>query len=396
MFGEHRRKDGRYFSGMSGLLISALLGFAILLMTNPFLFSNATDITVNSSWCSGVGLSWDSTFSFCTITTSYAIASGDNLELISGTIPATSIHIGSGGDLIVSSAATLTIPAGVPGGIVDVLAGGTLTVEPGGTVNIYYDDGAGQALINNNLIFNYGTINVADSNSPPPTTACATGLLNNGPASVIYNFGVLNVENTGCTDGLFNSGAVYNSGTIDTALSTAVNGFFSVGYVLNECSGTIIGPIANGYHQAAPCSPTSLTTTLSSGSITAGQSVTDSATLGLGNTPTGSVVFFVGMTNICPNTHTSSVGTPASATGDGSYASGSMTFNTPGTYYWYAVYSGDSNNLASASTCEKLIVSPSATGVPEFPLSSLGSLLVVGLALSAVLIAFRKSRKSLL
>jgi hypothetical protein len=44
-----------------------------------------------------------------------------------------------------------------------------------------------------------------------------------------------------------------------------------------------------------------------------------------------------------------------------------MTFNTPGTYYWYASYSGDTGNSPSISACEQLIVNP-APSVPQFPL----------------------------
>ena len=37
--------------------------------------------------------------------------------------------------------------------------------------------------------------------------------------------------------------------------------------------------------------------------------------------------------------------------------SAGVTFPTPGTYYWHAAYSGDSNNAAATSACERLIVS---------------------------------------
>jgi uncharacterized repeat protein (TIGR01451 family) len=40
--------------------------------------------------------------------------------------------------------------------------------------------------------------------------------------------------------------------------------------------------------------------------------------------------------------------------------SNDVTFDTPGTYYWQASYSGDANNLAAVSTCtdETLVISP--------------------------------------
>jgi len=75
--------------------------------------------------------------------------------------------------------------------------------------------------------------------------------------------------------------------------------------------------------------PTTTTTLLSATTIPLGGSVTDTATvMGTGPTPTGTVTFYVGA---------------------GQATSDSYTPPSPGTYYFYANYSGDSNYLPSVS-----------------------------------------------
>src|SRR5205807_2673749 len=45
--------------------------------------------------------------------------------------------------------------------------------------------------------------------------------------------------------------------------------------------------------------------------------------------------------------------------------SNAITFNSAGTYYWQAAYSGDGNNNPAMSTCteEKLVVNPNGTSI---------------------------------
>ena len=61
----------------------------------------------------------------------------------------------------------------------------------------------------------------------------------------------------------------------------------------------------------------------------------------------------------CSNAASGLQPTPATVTvGSGAAVpnSAAVTFPTPGTYYWHAVYSGDSNNATATSGCERLIV----------------------------------------
>lgn len=103
----------------------------------------------------------------------------------------------------------------------------------------------------------------------------------------------------------------------------------------------------------------SIGTTLSANPITVGGSVHDSATLtgASSTTPTGTVTYTVYTDNAC-TLGAQSAGTKT-LTSDGSIPdSDAITFNTAGTFYWQAVYNGDTNNNAATSPCtsETLVV----------------------------------------
>ena len=117
----------------------------------------------------------------------------------------------------------------------------------------------------------------------------------------------------------------------------------------------------------SPCEPLSvgnfptITTSLPATSIALGGSSTDSATLaGAANDKGGgaTITFWWSFVNACPTNGATevsavSVGNPE----DGTYTSNpSRPFNTPGVYYWYATYSGDTYNAGAISPCEPLTV----------------------------------------
>jgi hypothetical protein len=119
--------------------------------------------------------------------------------------------------------------------------------------------------------------------------------------------------------------------------------------------------ISNVQNAVVPTIPT-VTTQLSQTPITAGDAVTDSATISGGSSPTGTVSFFYSSSNSCPaSSGAVQIGSPIAVSGNSVYSSVSQTFLTPGTYYVYATYSGDSNNAAVTSACEPLVVTPAAS-----------------------------------
>jgi hypothetical protein len=105
-------------------------------------------------------------------------------------------------------------------------------------------------------------------------------------------------------------------------------------------------------------SPT-ISTTLSSSNIPVGQHETDSATLtGASPTAGGTVQYEYFASNTCSGMATN-VGTAVTVTNGIVPNSPAQTFNSPGSYGWEAVYSGDTNNAGTTSACEPLSVTTS-------------------------------------
>jgi hypothetical protein len=122
--------------------------------------------------------------------------------------------------------------------------------------------------------------------------------------------------------------------------------------------------------------PTSLTTSLSGGgqsgtsiSVPVGTAVTDSATLTGTNaaTATGTVTYNVYTDAGCSTLAPGGGGTAETITTPGTLPPSSpVTLANPGTYYWEALYSGDTNNQMPPSTCglETETVKSPATAAP--------------------------------
>ena len=107
-------------------------------------------------------------------------------------------------------------------------------------------------------------------------------------------------------------------------------------------------------------SPT-ITTTLSASTGVIGAAVHDSSVLTGVTANAGGTVTYTVYTNDTCTLGAQDAGTKTVASGvvpD----SNPITFNTAGTWYWQAVYSGDANNNGATSTCtsETLVISPTA------------------------------------
>jgi hypothetical protein len=100
----------------------------------------------------------------------------------------------------------------------------------------------------------------------------------------------------------------------------------------------------------------SLSTSLSATSIYTGQSVYDTAALsGETSNAGGSVTYFYSSSSSCWSPNPLYSQSVAVSNGNVPY-SNSVTFNSAGTYYWYAQYTGDSRNNPAQSPCEPLTV----------------------------------------
>ena len=124
----------------------------------------------------------------------------------------------------------------------------------------------------------------------------------------------------------------------------------------------------------SPCEPLTvnkttptIATTLSSSTITAGGSVTDSATLTGAFQATGTVSYNQFSTGDCSGS--SAIVSTVTVSNSAAPNSASRTFNTAGNFSWNAVYSGDSNNSGATSGCEPLTVTASTTVPPSYALA---------------------------
>jgi hypothetical protein len=110
--------------------------------------------------------------------------------------------------------------------------------------------------------------------------------------------------------------------------------------------------------------PTHITTTLSDSTVSIGDTVHDSATLtGATSDAGGTVTYTVYSDNTCTQNPVDA-GTKTVTNGNVP-DSNDVTFNTAGTFFWQAVYSGDANNNGATSDCtsEKLVVKPNTPGI---------------------------------
>jgi len=146
-------------------------------------------------------------------------------------------------------------------------------------------------------------------------------------------------------------------------------------------------PVAPAQAAVSP----SLSTLLSRSSIQPGGSVTDTATLsGVVAPAGGAITFYYSTSDECPPTTAVPiiVGSPASVSGPGTYGpSASVTFSSPGTYYWYAVYDPTSGPVV-ISLCEPLTVTQTVSA-PEF---GAPAMIVAALGLLGVALMGRKLR----
>jgi uncharacterized repeat protein (TIGR01451 family) len=108
-----------------------------------------------------------------------------------------------------------------------------------------------------------------------------------------------------------------------------------------------------------PNTPTVSTLLVPAGPISTGTTVHDSATLSSVTADAGGTVTYSVYSDSSCATKVADGGT-VNVTAGSVPNSNDITFNTPGTFYWQASYSGDANNTAAVSPCtsEKLVVAP--------------------------------------
>ena len=103
----------------------------------------------------------------------------------------------------------------------------------------------------------------------------------------------------------------------------------------------------------------SIGTTLSATSVDVGSTVHDSATLSGATADAGGTVTYTVYSNSACTQGARAAGTVTVTNGNVPDSNG-LAFNSVGTFYWQAVYSGDTKNNGATSTCtdETLVVNP--------------------------------------
>jgi hypothetical protein len=150
--------------------------------------------------------------------------------------------------------------------------------------------------------------------------------------------------------------------------STATVPATGLSYLVHYDGETGVHPPLDGECTAviATAPNTNITTDLSTTTVVVGTSVFDSATLNNETAnATGTVIYSVYSNNTCTADERDA--------GEKTVVNGivpnsnALVFNTPGTYYWQAVYSGNTQNSAATSTCGSEILTVLATTTPPVP-----------------------------
>ena len=146
------------------------------------------------------------------------------------------------------------------------------------------------------------------------------------------------------------------------------------------------------------CAPFTVITTLTtqaSSDVTLGAAISDTATLSGGTSPTGTITFRLYGPNDATCSSAAIFTSLVTVSDNGTYPSGSFTPTTEGTYRWIANYGGDTNNAATANTCnalnETVAVTTAAAAIPT--LSEWGVIIFMGLVGLVSMYYLRRKRR---
>ena len=303
----------------------SILGLGALSIILIVPVAHAT-VTPLSTWCSGAGLSYDTSTTTCTVSGSVTmsadveIASGETLLIPSTGYP--TLTINSGVTLTIDSGGNFTIAnsAALSGG---VLSAGT--IDNSGTVTIETSGTNGAAgMDSNGTITNRGTITIENTGSE------SYGIAN---VHTIDNFGVIKVENSGSS----------STGIISSSSST------TVATITNECSGTI--DIANTSGTSAGIANYGIINKYG----TIAGTITEEST-GVINDYSAS----------CSASGTSSTSVTSSVTST-TASSSSISKSSTSTTTTQSTTSQAPSSTTSATTSAASSSSSSSGGIPEFP-----------------------------
>ncbi|MFZ2621333.1 MAG: SdrD B-like domain-containing protein [Minisyncoccia bacterium] len=173
--------------------------------------------------------------------------------------------------------------------------------------------------------------------------------------------------NTTCTGGAtVQTGVVLALGIAESATTTVISSGLSYKVHYNGLTDTYLPVDGQCQVVSATALTTTLGITLSTTTTLVGNSVYASSTLSNSTTDAGGTVAYNVYTNNSCTTGTQSAGSKTVTSGIVP-VSNSLVFNTVGSFYFQAVYSGDLNNSPATSTCQNGVVDVLTTTIPTTP-----------------------------
>ena len=207
------------------------------------------------------------------------------------------------------------------------------------------DRGTGTLGDDFDMEFNYNSVQWDTGTASSGDTSCQNATIAGDSAFVGYGNGTTTVGDSFDLPG---------SGVANSFLDSTT----TTGLIYNDLNSTTLGRYIFTVNNGQPTQPTSLATALSGAgqtgttiSVPPNTAVTDAATLTGTNasTATGTVTYNVYSDSGCTTALNS--GAPETITTPGTLPPSAPLTLSPGTYYWQAVYSGDSTNNGSNSLC---------------------------------------------
>jgi hypothetical protein len=238
---------------------------------------------------------------------------------------------------------------------------GTSATPSGSTVNITLgNNGKVDCTYTNHINLNptiATTLSATTVNTGGPVHDSATlsGATSNAGGTVTYH--AYAGQNTCTGTDLLNSTVTVTNGSVPDSAATSFN---NAGYYSFQA--TYSGD-ANNNPASSVCSTEqllvktnpSIGTTLSGTSVDVGSTVHDSATLSGATSDAGGTVTYTVYTDNACSLGARDAGT-VTVSGGNVPDSNALAFNSTGTFYWQAVYSGDTKNNGATSPCQSEIL----------------------------------------
>jgi hypothetical protein len=229
----------------------------------------------------------------------------------------------------------------------------TITMTPGATISCTYTNHTNVSPSITTLL-SASTVNIGD---PVHDSATLTGATSDAGGTVTYT--AYAGANTCTGTDLLNSTVTVTNGTVPDsgAFTPTAAGTYSFQAVYSgDANNNGASSVCSTEQLLVKASP-SITTTLSATSVDVGSTVHDSAALSGVTSDAGGTVTYTVYTN---NTCTAGARDAGTVTVTNGLVpdSNALAFNTAGTFYWQAIYSGDPNNNGATSVCtdETLVV----------------------------------------